>query len=638
MTYWLEVNLYLALLYLLFVAGKFLLKGNEKLDYSKNILYFLPLMLLLPFLRELMPMEVPLPPVLAKASEGISPFPLSSHVVATSPGEVQSVDFNRLQVDLDTILLALFVLGLGTWFIRFLSSLQGLRRIIHESVDIRVAGKTKILVNSNVKTPCSFWLFGSYVLLPENILDQRQELLMVLSHELQHHRQGDTRLIYFLELIKGLFFFNPFIHRWIKEMNLLQEIRCDQKVMERKSYTPKEYVETLYRIVQINSGVIPQGTLAMASYHDLTRRIEMITRKSEKTNLLKRMALLGLSLGLIWQVACATTSNLGLTKLTLSEAQALAGSIDSEIPIEVNASVLKWLNYYLGDSRGQAYILKTRANMVQYAGTIKDLLKQNGLPEELIAIPFMESGFNNEAHSSMKARGLWQFIPQTAKIYGLKVNEQEDERLNVEKSTKAAIKYYQNLLAVKDFHKDWRLALLAYNTGENHLVKAMKKQGTQDPWAFTGLGDKEYLAKIMAGIILVKNPKRFFTLNPVFNSKRTSAFGSRTMDPQGEHFHSGIDLGAKMGSEIKSPMEGVVVEVSEKFEGKPGLGKVIVLDHGNDIQTRYYHLNSFLVKKGQTVKAGQIIGGVGNTGVSSGPHLHFEVLINGKQVNPEIFF
>src|SRR5690606_24158898 len=108
--------------------------------------------------------------------------------------------------------------------------------------------------------------------------------------------------------------------------------------------------------------------------------------------------------------------------------------------------------------------------------------------------------------SSASAAGIWQFIPSTARKFGLRVDEQVDDRFNVDKLTGAAISYYRHLLAINEFDQDWRLALLAYNTGESRLKKAMKKAGTKNPWTFDSLGDKEYLSKIMAGIILLKKP------------------------------------------------------------------------------------------------------------------------------------
>ena len=98
--------------------------------------------------------------------------------------------------------------------------------------------------------------------------------------------------------------------------------------------------------------------------------------------------------------------------------------------------------------------------------------------------------------------------------------------------------------------------------------------------------------------------------------------------------HEGIDFYAYTGTDVFATADGYVraVHLSETF------GKVIVIDHGFGIQTYYAHLSKFLVKKGQMVKRGHVIGQVGNTGLSKGQHLHYEVHVNGKEVDPVNYF
>lgn len=95
-------------------------------------------------------------------------------------------------------------------------------------------------------------------------------------------------------------------------------------------------------------------------------------------------------------------------------------------------------------------------------------------------------------------------------------------------------------------------------------------------------------------------------------------------------FHRGLDIAAPTGTEIKAPADGVVTKVRRR----PGYGKSIAISHRNGITTFYAHLSKYNVKAGKRVKRGDIIGFVGSTGRSTGPHLHYEVRVSGKHINP----
>ncbi len=94
--------------------------------------------------------------------------------------------------------------------------------------------------------------------------------------------------------------------------------------------------------------------------------------------------------------------------------------------------------------------------------------------------------------------------------------------------------------------------------------------------------------------------------------------------------HNGLDIVAKVGTPIYAPANGFVALA----DVNNGYGNNVALNHGGGITTRYAHMEKYVVKKGQRVKRGELIGYVGNTGRSSGPHLHYEVLLNGVHVNP----
>ncbi len=118
---------------------------------------------------------------------------------------------------------------------------------------------------------------------------------------------------------------------------------------------------------------------------------------------------------------------------------------------------------------------------------------------------------------------------------------------------------------------------------------------------------------------------------PVWSYWVTSQYGTRNDPFKGSKAsHKGVDLASRTGNKIKVKAEGKVV----KAEYSNGYGNLVVVDHGNGFSTKYAHLNKIYVKKGQVLKYDDVIGEVGSTGRSTGPHLHYEVLYRGVSVNP----
>lgn len=104
-------------------------------------------------------------------------------------------------------------------------------------------------------------------------------------------------------------------------------------------------------------------------------------------------------------------------------------------------------------------------------------------------------------------------------------------------------------------------------------------------------------------------------------------------------FHYGLDFAAPMGTEIYATGDATVQTIIKSTEvASQGYGNLIILNHGYGYKTLYAHLSKFNVKKGQKVKRGEVIGFIGSTGVSTGPHLHYEVIQNGVKTNPAFYF
>ena len=139
---------------------------------------------------------------------------------------------------------------------------------------------------------------------------------------------------------------------------------------------------------------------------------------------------------------------------------------------------------------------------------------------------------------------------------------------------------------------------------------------------------KEAVAKIVERG--TKTPPTF--IRPISGGRKTSGFGPRHISVKGAStYHQGLDLATPTGTSVYASCGGTV----SKAGWGSGYGYVVYIDHEGGSQTRYAHLSKILVKVGQKVKQGERIALSGNTGVTSGPHVHFEILLNGKRVDPE---
>jgi membrane-bound lytic murein transglycosylase D len=180
-----------------------------------------------------------------------------------------------------------------------------------------------------------------------------------------------------------------------------------------------------------------------------------------------------------------------------------------DIPIVFNDAVQYFVRYFTTEKR------KVFGNWLRrsrrYVPMIKEILREQGLPEDLIYLAMIESGFNPKAYSSMKACGPWQFIYETGGRYGLKVTHWVDERRDPEKSTVAAALYLKDLF---NQFGNWYLAAAGYNAGEKRIERAVERHETTDFWEITKYNTlpketREYIPRLLAAAIVAKEPERF---------------------------------------------------------------------------------------------------------------------------------
>ncbi|MFQ5632307.1 MAG: M23 family metallopeptidase, partial [bacterium] len=126
------------------------------------------------------------------------------------------------------------------------------------------------------------------------------------------------------------------------------------------------------------------------------------------------------------------------------------------------------------------------------------------------------------------------------------------------------------------------------------------------------------------------------SIRPVHTGRISEKYGPR-VDPFTDvsKHHFGLDIAAMTGSEVFAPAAGTVIIAKKRYKIGRGYGREVIIDHGNGLRTRYAHLSEIKIRRGQKIKRWELIGLVGQTGRATGPHLHYEVIINGRPVNPD---
>ena len=183
--------------------------------------------------------------------------------------------------------------------------------------------------------------------------------------------------------------------------------------------------------------------------------------------------------------------------------------IHSDLPLVLNDTVAGYINFY--SSRGHDVLERALNRAGQYREMIQRILKEEGVPQDLIYLAEAESGFHPLALSHAGARGMWQFIASRASGYGLQRNWWVDERQDPEKSTRAAARHLRDLY--KQFG-DWYLAMAAYNSGPLTVQQAVKRTGYADFWELYRRGvlppeTRNYVPIIVAVAIMAKNPSEY---------------------------------------------------------------------------------------------------------------------------------
>jgi membrane-bound lytic murein transglycosylase D len=177
-----------------------------------------------------------------------------------------------------------------------------------------------------------------------------------------------------------------------------------------------------------------------------------------------------------------------------------------DVPMDMNSQVKSHINFFTG--KGRSVMERWMERSAEIFPRLRPILREEGIPEEVMYLAMIESGLNLQAYSYARASGLWQFIASTGRIYGLHIDRVYDERRHVELSTRAACSYLRKL---HDQFGDWYLAFAAYNCGEGRVDREIRRSNTHNYWKMNKLPrqTRNYVPTYLAVREICEHPEQY---------------------------------------------------------------------------------------------------------------------------------
>jgi len=425
-----------------------------------------------------------------------------------------------------------------------------------------------------VDTPLALGLWKPVILVPASLFTgMAPELLeALLAHELAHIRRHDYLVNLLQSFVEVMLFYHPAVWWISRRIRIEREFLADERASSILG-EPRRLALALNALDDLQP-LLATPALAARGGHLMNRIQRLLSPLQDPRRISAPVAWLApalLASALLTPLAAAVIQETKTEDLKVYAPAALVEKIDA-------------------------------------------LAKEEGIdPDLLRSIAWTESHFNPEALSRNGAKGILQVMPETALKFGATNLDDPDQ------VARAGAHYLRHLLDT--YQGDLTKAVPAYNGGESAVASGQLSDETR---AYT----PAVLALFKAHAVQpdMNSPSVPSGL-PVPGATITQAFGN----PRAHVAHTGVDLKDSIGTSVQATADGTVLSAGNQGD----LGITVILQHGNGVETLYAHLAEARVKEGQRVTAGTIIGTLGRTGKTTGPHVHYEVRKNGKPVNPD---
>jgi hypothetical protein len=423
-----------------------------------------------------------------------------------------TASLERRLVDL---LLALLLAASAAGLARLTANWLRLRRHCRSLPTLRRLGRLRLSASDRDAVPFSAWTGGrAYVVLPVALLGVPSRLRLTIRHELQHLRARDAASVYLVELLRALLPWHPAAWAWATFMARLQEYACDQTLLAR-GVPLDAYADCLIQAAETSPGHRPPADLALGlgtgNGRELKRRIEMHLNDTRRRSPFVAPLVAFCGLALIGAAAVGAHGAVADRRVSASQANAISTRLAkrSGFTVPVDKPLLEQLNKMVGAEDQRAYWRDALARGEKLRPEIEGILERHALPATLSAVALVESGFSTLAPDPTSAQrrgaGVWQFIPETARHSGLRVDDDVDERMDLGREADAAARYLEQLHAEFD---DWPLAIAAYTHGSGKVRQVIKDSGTRDAAKLVETGALQpYSSQVLAAMLLMEEPE-----------------------------------------------------------------------------------------------------------------------------------
>ena len=499
--------------------------------------------------------------------------------------------------------------------------------------NFQIRRRVQLLTSSDFVSPFTIGVWRPRIFLPCLVIEKlAPELIEVMiAHEMVHIRQFDALWLKIQNLVQIVYFFHPVVWFANNRLCLARECICDHQVLLKSQIPARRYGQSILEILKLNLFGNEPGVLAgFGRSEQFKFRIQKLKRRTSMTKtkfavILFSLATLG---AFLLPMAARTVESDFLTVNSNEPEPAETESLDFVTPVQ-------------------------QSNISQPFGSWTNLKKPNAV---ISLTPLNDPAEREKLGISNKNQQIMHLEWVPGENFGMKIEPKQSAKVFAAMSgTVRKIDSRPNspVNVVLVHENGW---FTQYGPLEKVLVSEGQKVAAGDVIGRFKQSKKGDLA-LNFGFLRVQNlenedellrfdlsdtkiPREIVSMNwgaPLLQGRVSARFGlmKHPIDKERVVFHRGIDVAVKKGTPVLAAVDGQVSAAEVNYQENKGAGKHLILDHANGCQTFYSHLDTLLVAEGQSVKAGEEIARVGTTGMSTGPHLHFEIRSPNGPINPQ---